>query len=412
MTTTELPDTTLASTQYLGLAPFLRASIAGQDLQLLANKILEQVVPACNNPLSLINLSIAVQCLGQKDLGLSLQKRALESQRTYRLLPRLAPTRLRLLMLVTAGSIQSHTPLECLLEDSDIELIFHYILAGEPLPEDLPAHDVLFVAIADVDENRQLLRALVAPLSQWPRPVLNAPAYLRHTVRDVASALLRDVPDLLVPPTVRAARAQLIAVADGALDITAVLPAQEFPIIVRPVGSQGGVDLKRIANPAELQAYLYQVAAREFFLSPFIDYSDAEGNFRKMRIALINGVPYISHMAISSHWMIHYVNAGMYQEAWKRTEESRFMQTFADFVERHQQAFDGMAKRMQLDYLVMDCAETLAGELLLFEIDSGGVVHAMDLESVFPYKNAQIYKARDALRTMLCNRAEAVATKI
>jgi hypothetical protein len=56
---------------------------------------------------------------------------------------------------------------------------------------------------------------------------------------------------------------------------------------------------------------------------------------------------------------------------------------------------------MQLDYLVMDCAETAAGDLLLFEIDHGGVVHAMDVESLFPYKNAHIAKAKQAFCEML-----------
>jgi len=37
----------------------------------------------------------------------------------------------------------------------------------------------------------------------------------------------------------------------------------------------------------------------------------------------------------------------------------------------------------------------------LFEIDSGGVVHAMDVETVFPYKNAHVAKAKEALCELL-----------
>jgi hypothetical protein len=50
---------------------------------------------------------------------------------------------------------------------------------------------------------------------------------------------------------------------------------------------------------------------------------------------------------------------------------------------------------------VIDCAETAAGDLLLFEIDHGGVVHAMDVESIFRYKNAYIHKAKQAFCELL-----------
>ena len=110
--------------QYLGLAPFLRASIAGDDIRALADQMLVRSAAQANNPLLLMNLSIALQCLNQKELGLALQQEALSLERSYRLAARIQPTRLRLLVLVTQGSIQSYTPLECLLEESDIELIF------------------------------------------------------------------------------------------------------------------------------------------------------------------------------------------------------------------------------------------------------------------------------------------------
>jgi len=85
--------------------------------------------------------------------------------------------------------------------------------------------------------------------------------------------------------------------------------------------------------------------------------------------------------------MIHYVNAAMYDEAWKQCEETRFMNNFHDFVLRHKAVLAAISERIKLEYLVMDCAQTRTGELLLFEIGYGGVVPAMDVESIFPYKN-------------------------
>ena len=54
----------------------------------------------------------------------------------------------------------------------------------------------------------------------------------------------------------------------------------------------------------------------------------------------------------------------------------------------------------------MDCAETGSGDLLLFEIDHVGVVHAMDVATLFPYKNAHINKAKTAFRQMLRSRMQ------
>ena len=389
------------SLSYLGLAPFLRASIAGEDLRLAAETMLEKLEENSGNANLLMNLAIAAQCVNQKQLGLEFQQEALKLQRSYHVPARLQPARLRLLVLVTEGSIQSNTPLECLLEQSDIELIFHYLGYGEPMLATVPEHDLLFVGISDSDANRPLLHALATALQDWPCPVLNAPQYLPLTGRDRASQLLRDIPHLLAPATCRTTRASLEGLAAGQRTVAQLLPGCNFPIILRPLASQAGVDLQKIDSAEGVADYLARLPEENFFMAPFIDYSDDSGQFRKIRIALVAGKPFVCHMAVSSSWMIHYVNAGMYDEAWKRSEEARFMNEFPQFVQKHGAALDAIAQRMQLDYLVMDCAETRSGDLLLFEIDHGGVVHAMDVESIFPYKNAHIRKAREAFCAML-----------
>jgi hypothetical protein len=106
-------------------------------------------------------------------------------------------------------------------------------------------------------------------------------------------------------------------------------------------------------------------------------------------------------MGISSNWMIHYVNAGMYEDAQKRTEEAAFMEHFDEFALRHRKALDAIYQRTQLDYLCIDCAETRDGHLLIFEIDHTMVVHAMDPEQLFPYKQAHMLKVKTAFRDFL-----------
>jgi len=58
-------------------------------------------------------------------------------------------------------------------------------------------------------------------------------------------------------------------------------------------------------------------------------------------------------------------------------------------------------QRSKLDYICIDCAETRNGELLIFEIDHAMVVHAMDPEDIFPYKQVHMRKVRQAFEDFL-----------
>jgi glutathione synthase/RimK-type ligase-like ATP-grasp enzyme len=388
-------------TPFLGLAPFLRTSVAGIDLRPLGQEMLEQAEQYPNDAELWMNLSVVMQCLGQRDVGLTIQSMALQHKRVFLLDAARQPARLRVLMLSVAGDISANTPLDCLLENSDIDLFFYYVSPGDPLIEPVPEHDVLYVGICESDENRAVLAALERPLAHWPKPVINRPQHIPFTGREAASRLLQDAPDVLIPPTLHIPRAVLLDMAAGSVVLAEQFAGCDFPIIVRPVGSHAGRDLEKIEHHEALNAYLLKVKDAAFFVSRFIDYSSRDGLFRKFRVALIDGKPFACHMGISSNWMIHYVNAGMYEDAQKRTEEAAFMEYFDDFAQRHRAALDAIHQRTKLDYVCIDCAETQAGQLLIFEIDHAMVVHAMDPEQLFPYKQVHMKKVEDAFRDYL-----------
>jgi glutathione synthase/RimK-type ligase-like ATP-grasp enzyme len=301
--------------------------------------------------------------------------------------------------------VAANTPLECLLEDCDIDLILYYVSPDGALTEPVPAHDALIVAMSAMDQP--LLAALAPILAHWPRPVINAPQHIPATERATASRLLQNVPGLLMPPTVPAPRSALLA---AAINAAAQCAGIAFPLIVRPLDSQAGRDLAQLASAEALIPYLAQVADADFFVSPFIDYRGADGLFRKFRIALIDGAAFACHMAVSSHWMIHYVNAGMYDEAAKRAEEAAFMEDFPRFAARHAHALAAIQQRAGLDYLCIDCAETPDGQLLIFEIDHVMVVHAMDTAELFPYKQVHMLKVRQAFREFVLRLSAAATT--
>ena len=390
-----------AETPFLGLAPFLRASIAGQDLRTLGQEMLALANERGDDANLWMNLSLAMQCIGQRDLGLTIQAQALTMRRIYPLPAAIQPAKLCVLMLMVSGDLAANTPLECLLEDSDIDLIYYYVTPGNPLALPVPEHDVLLVAMGDSDENRPLLAALEKDLANWPKPVVNAPQFIPATDRSVASVLLKDVPGVLIPPTLYVSRSVLGEIARGEVLLADLVEGCDFPIILRPVGSQAGRDLEKFEHSEDVAPYLEKVADPEFFLSRFVDYSGKDGQFRKYRVAMIDGVPFACHMGVSSHWMVHYVNAGMYEDAAKRAEEARFMENFDEFAARHREALAAIRERNGLDYLCIDCAETADGQLLIFEADHCMVVHAMDPEDLFPYKQVHMLKVKNAFRDYL-----------
>jgi glutathione synthase/RimK-type ligase-like ATP-grasp enzyme len=389
------------ATPFLGLAPFLRQSIAGIDLMPAAQAMLASAEQQPGDANLWMNLATAMFCLGHRDLGLSIQAQALEIDRIYRRPAAIQPARFRLLMLMMPGDLAENTPLDCLLESSDIDLICYYLSPEAPLALPIPEHDAVMVAIGDSDANQPMLTYLAHALADWPKPVVNPAQHIPATERGALSQIMQRAPGVVMPTTYRVKRRQLGAVADGRLTLGELAAGLAFPVILRPVGSQAGRDLDRIDDPAALAAYLAKVDEPDFFLARFVDYSSGDGRFRKFRIALIGGRPFACHMAVSSHWMVHYVNAGMYEDGAKRAEEAEFMANFEHFAERHRAALSAVHQRLQLDYFCIDCAETQDGQLLIFEADHVMVVHAMDQETLFPYKQQHMLKAERAFRDFL-----------
>lgn len=400
-----------AATPYaplIGLAPLMRLAFLQHDLAPLGEALLARAQAHPDDAHAWLDFSTVLQLKGQRELALAVQAQAIELQQWYSL-PAQAPDSgpgFKLLVVMGPGDLMSNTPIEFLVEQSDVAMDMLYLTADSDFPEEVPEHDVLLVAVAESDANQPLLARLAAFLLEWPRPVVNLPQHIAHTSRDGLCARLHDVPGVAMPRTARLDRAQLQALASGELQVGSLLPGDDFPLIVRPLGSHAGHDLERMASAADLQAYLQKVDAERFYIARFVDYRNEDGQFRKYRIALIDGQPYICHFAVSSHWMIHYLNAGMDESAVKREEEARIMAHFDDeFARRHAQAFAAIDARMLMPYLGIDCAETRDGELLVFEADNAMIVHAMDAEEMYPYKRPAMRKVFAAFRAMLTRAA-------
>ena len=383
----------------IGLAALAQMVFDGADIQPLFAQLVERA--GGGDVAALMDIATMMLLTGDRDGGLRIQAEALQHQRLYRR-PAGEVAGTRLLALMAAGDTMANTPLDFLLEGSDIELLTLYVDPGQPLPSPLPDYDVAFLAVGESEANRPLLHALEPVARAWPTPLLNgAPARIAELTRDGVCALMDGAKGVLAPATIRLDRDALARIGQGA-------PCKiAFPFIVRPIGSQAGAGLEKLTGPEQVARYLEGQDAPVFYLAPFIDYSGPDGLFRKQRIALIDGRPFACHLAISAHWMVHYLNAAMIESADNRAEEARFMADFdAGFAERHRAAFESLYHRIGLDYFAIDCAETHDGRLLLFEADVAMIVHAMDPPDLFPYKGPQMRKVFDAFQTMIRRRVK------
>lgn len=401
----------------LGLNTLMREAFSGRDLGPLGAELIARNTQAPDDASALLDLSIVLQLRGDRELGLAVQAQAMQLRRDYWLPASQSPARLRLLVIKGPGDLMANTPIECLLADSDVEL---HVLMLHPddrltpsLADMVPPHDLLFVAVGESEANQPLLGKLADIVANWPTPVINRPEHIALLSRTGVAALLHDLPACVVPPIVRCEARLLHVLAADPASLHHELPGLAYPCLVRPVDSHAGHDLEQVADAAALATYAARLApqpeapdAPAFFLSPFVDYRSPDGQYRKYRIAVINGVPYPCHLAISSHWMVHYLNADMDLSADKRAEEADFMARFSqEFGLRHALVFAEMAAQLQLEYFAVDCAETPDGELLVFEVDSSMVVHALDPEALYPYKRPAMQALFAAFRRFLGHKA-------
>ena len=385
------PPALLAQTA--GLTPFAQMIFQGADLTSAWSRLADRVTADPSDAGAMHDLAMLMQLTGRRQDGLALQAAALELSQVY-CRAHGDGAGLRLLALVTPGDFMANTPLDFLLEGSDVTVTYLYLTAEAGLPSQIPDHDVAFLAIGESAANREVLQMLAPALAAWPRPLINGAAdRIEALTRDGVVAMCATLPGVLAPAAVQIDAGQAFDIATGKTPLSRLLPGGRLPVIIRPLGSHAGQSLSKIDSLAELAAYLAQQPNCDFYLSQFIDYRDADGLYRKQRVAMIDGQPFISHMAVSEHWMVHYLNAQMNTRADRRAEEAAFMADFEDgFAQRHADAFAALHTAFGLDYFAIDCAELSDGRLLLFEADVAMIVHALDCPTLYPYKQAPMRK--------------------
>lgn len=255
----------------------------------------------------------------------------------------------------------------------------------------LPPYDIVFNGIGDPDMAGPATAPLARFLQSCRRPIINHPARIRPTRRDRLAGLLAGIPNLVVPEVAR-------------LDPAASPYRREQlrpPLLLRSVGSHGGQSVRLIESAAMLVAAKPD-GAHALYATRFWPYRSADGYHRKYRMIFIARKPYPYHLALSRHWLVHYVTADMLSDPAKCREEKRFLDDpEAAIGAAAMDAIEAIGERLDLDFAGVDFSMLPDGRVLVFEANATMLVHHDDEAGPFAYKNRAVHAILDAFAAMV-----------
>jgi len=228
--------------------------------------------------------------------------------------------------------------------------------------------------------------------------VVNLPAAVLATGR-TDHARLSNLPGTVTPLTVTLAR-ELLTSPEAAAALTR--HGFRFPLLVRTPGFHTGRHFLRVENPEALGGAVAQLPGKELTVIEFLDARGADGKVRKYRVMMIDGQLYPLHVAISSHWKIHYFTADMAEQADHRAEDAEFLENMPEVLgPRAMQALSRIQATLGLDYAGVDFGLSATGDLLLFEANATMVVNPPEPDQRWAYRRPAVERIFTAVRRML-----------
>jgi tetratricopeptide (TPR) repeat protein len=352
------------------------------------------------------NLAIAYQNLAAIHAGRgdTAQARACR-ERAYaiqRVFVESTGTPVRRLLILCAGGGSGNVPLETLLSgDESCRIKYIVDFASEEEDAQLPPFDLVFNAIGEPDVAAPLAGRLERFAARCEKPLLNAPAAVRRTQRQRLPSLLGDLDHVVIAACMRQE-----GPADSSADLADRLHrgAIALPVLVRPVASHGGQGLVRCETLSALESALRGIDGAHY-LTAFRDYRSIDGHYRKYRIVFVDRRPFAYHLAISSHWMVHYFSAEMAQHPWKVEEERRFLEeSDAVLGDRARATIDAIGRRLDLDYAGVDFTLLPDGRVLVFEANATMLVHRERGNGPLAHRNPHVQRIVDAFEALQARR--------
>jgi len=291
--------------------------------------------------------------------------------------------------LLVLWSLDGNIPKKHLLARLPLTVVdWHIQYASAEHERQLPPYDAVFNLIGDPDQGAAALAAAVAFRDRCKMTLLNDPAKVQRTRRDMIPDLLADIADLVIPPVVQLAAADLRGANCARLLDEARVSS---PILLRNAGMHGGESVKLIFDDAGLAQAAADIGDGDtFYATGYHEYKSADGFYRKYRVVFVDRVPLPYHLAISSDWLVHYFSADMVAHPWKLAEEHRYLEDAPAVLGRRAWAvLEQIAQRMDLDYCGADFTLLPDGRVLLFEANATMLVHPEE-DAPLAHKNPYV----------------------
>lgn len=254
--------------------------------------------------------------------------------------------------------------------------------------------------IGDADICSQALELARQVVSKSGRTCFNHPDGIAGTTRDRVARALTGIPGLIVPRTIRTA-----ARTPEELRTEVKREGLEYPLLVRVAGHHGGTNLVKIDKPddADEMDRLDRSIRSDVYVTEFRDFAGSDGFYRKFRIVVVGDEILMRHMIMAENWLVH----ASHHAVWtKKTVNARDEENaiFATFDEEHgnrlSPIFREIGRRLDLDYVGVDCTLLETGEVMLFEANACMAILGQTQKEL-NVKARAINRIRDTVANML-----------
>ena len=310
------------------------------------------------------------------------------------------PVRVLLLVSALGGNIPTRNFLDDRVFETTV-VVAEFYDQSWPLPR--PA--LIFNSIGDADLAGSALATAQSLSALSSARLINPPAAVLATGRADNAKRLSKLPGVIAPATVTLPR-DLLTSADAAGALAR--HGLQFPVLLRSPGFHTGRHFVLVDRAGALAEMTATLPGAELTAIQYLDSRGTDGKARKYRVMMIDGRLYPLHLAVSSHWKIHYVTAEMADYPEHRAEDAAFLQNMSAVLgPRAMRALEQIQGALGLDYAGVDFGLSPSGDLLLFEANATMVVNPPEPDARWDYRRPAVERIFTAVRKLLLEKATA-----
>ncbi len=305
-------------------------------------------------------------------------------------------------VLVAFSAIGGNLPIHRLLDDRKFlkwTIVAEFANPATPLPP----HDVAIHGIGDADLVPSAMVSAGEILARSTAPLINEPTRVLKTTRAHNASTLEEIPGVIMARVRELPRAALLAA--DAPDVLAGL-GFAWPLLIRSPGFHTGQHFAKVDAPNDLAAAVAELPGATLLVLQFLDTRNADGNFRKYRVMIIDGRLYPLHLAISARWKVHFLSADMAEHPEHRAEDEAFLRDMDRALgPTVLQTLARVADQLQLDYGGIDFAIDAEANVVVFEANATMIILPPDGDARWAYRVAPVARVQRAFEELLYSRA-------